>query len=121
VAGEALADAYIGHAFVTSGKSLHNLHLCHPIWIRIDEPAISATSWLNWSDDLVDGETVEATHVVMHKNPGCGCCDLWAEHLRSYGFTVESIEDPGILSFKADRNIPRPLMVLKPIEIFLAR
>jgi hypothetical protein len=26
------------------------------------------------------------------------------------GFTVESIEDPGILSFKADRNIPRPLM-----------
>jgi hypothetical protein len=57
---------------------------------------------LAWSDDLVDGETVEATHVVMHKNPGCGCCDLWAEHLRSYGFTVESI-------------------VLKPIEIFLAR
>lgn len=65
---------------------------------------------LAWSDDLVDGETVESTHVVMHKNPGCGCCDLWAEHLRSHGFTVESIEDPGILGFKADRNIPRPLM-----------
>jgi hypothetical protein len=65
---------------------------------------------LAWSDDLVDGENVESTHVVMHKNPSCGCCDLWAEHLRSYGFTVESIEDPEIVSFKADRNIPGPLM-----------
>jgi len=65
---------------------------------------------LAWADDLADGESVESTHVVMHKNPGCGCCDLWAEHLRSYGFTVESIEDPGILGFKADRNIPGPLM-----------
>ncbi len=62
------------------------------------------------SDDLADGETVESTHLVMHKNPGCGCCDLWAEHLRSYGFTVESMDDPEILGFKVDRNIPRPLM-----------
>jgi hypothetical protein len=63
-----------------------------------------------WSDDQADSETIEATHVVMHKNPGCGCCDLWADHMRSYGFTVESIEDPRILSFKAERNIPGPLM-----------
>ena len=65
---------------------------------------------LAWSDDLVDGETAESTHVVMHKNPGCGCCAVWAEHLRSYGFTVESIEDAQIVTFKADQNIPRPLM-----------
>ena len=65
---------------------------------------------LVWSDDIVEEESVESTHVVMHKNPGCGCCDLWAEHLRSYGFTVESTEDPKILDFKADRNIPGPLM-----------
>jgi hypothetical protein len=63
-----------------------------------------------WSDEQVDSEVVESSHVVMHKNPGCGCCDLWAEHLRSYGFTVESIEDPRILEFKADRHIPGPLM-----------
>jgi hypothetical protein len=63
-----------------------------------------------WSDDGVDNETVESTHVTMHKNPGCGCCDLWADHLRSYGFTVESIEDSNILAFKADRHIPGALM-----------
>jgi hypothetical protein len=63
-----------------------------------------------WADDPADSEVADATHVVMHKNPGCGCCDLWADHLRSHGFTVESIEDYEILEFKADRNIPGPLM-----------
>lgn len=49
-------------------------------------------------------------HIRMHKNPGCGCCDVWAEHLREHGFTVESQPDPGILDFKAEHGIPRPLM-----------
>ena len=63
-----------------------------------------------WSDDPVDSDSAESIHVLMHKNPGCGCCDVWADHLRSFGFTVESTEDPGILEFKAKRNIPGPLM-----------
>lgn len=66
---------------------------------------------LAWSDDDADdGQSDQSSHIVMHKNPGCGCCDVWAEHLRSCGFTVESTEDPEILNFKAERNIPRPLM-----------
>jgi hypothetical protein len=52
----------------------------------------------------------EATHVSMHKNPGCSCCDKWAEHMRSYGFVVDIEADPEILNFKAKYNIPRPLM-----------
>jgi hypothetical protein len=63
-----------------------------------------------WSDDAAENEADESTHVVMHKNPGCGCCDIWADHLRSHGFTVESTENPGILEFKADYSIPGPLM-----------
>jgi hypothetical protein len=52
----------------------------------------------------------DAMQVVMHKNPGCGCCEIWADHLRAHGFTVVSVPDPDILQFKADRAIPRPLM-----------
>ena len=72
---------------------------------------------LAFSDEPVDGETADSMHVVMHKNPGCGCCDVWADHLRSFGFTVESKEDPKILEFKADRNISRPLMSCHTADI----
>lgn len=70
-----------------------------------------------WSDEPADDEVVASTHIVMHKNPGCGCCDLWADHLRTFGFTVESIEDPGILDFKAERSIPGPLMSCHTAEV----
>ena len=73
---------------------------------------ISSSVWSDDSvnDDTAHSESADPTHVVMHKNPGCGCCDIWADHLRAHGFTVESTEDPNILSFKAERNIPGPLM-----------
>ena len=48
-------------------------------------------------------------HVMMHKNPGCGCCDLWADHLRAHGFTVDTKEDPQIFALKDSRGIPQPL------------
>lgn len=63
-----------------------------------------------WADDTATEEGAEATHVIMHKNPGCGCCDVWADHLRAFGFTVASTEDPRILEFKAAHGIPGPLM-----------
>jgi len=54
--------------------------------------------------------TADAMHVAMHKNPGCGCCEAWADHLRAFGFTVESLPDPDIIDFKEKQGIPRPLM-----------
>jgi len=29
--------------------------------------------------------------VVMHKDPNCGCCSAWAEHLEANGFRVKTI------------------------------
>lgn len=29
--------------------------------------------------------------VVMHKDPNCGCCGLWAEHLQANGFRVKTV------------------------------
>lgn len=63
-----------------------------------------------WAEDPPVSDAAASVHVVMHKNPGCGCCDLWAEHLRSHGFTVESIDDPKIFAFKEEKNIPASLM-----------
>jgi hypothetical protein len=27
--------------------------------------------------------------VTVYKNPSCGCCGRWVEHMRDAGFTVE--------------------------------
>ena len=29
-----------------------------------------------------------ATEAVMHRDPGCGCCEKWVEHMRKAGFDV---------------------------------
>jgi hypothetical protein len=56
-----------------------------------------------------DGTDAADVHVMMHKNPGCGCCDIWADHLREHGFTVSVKEDPQIFELKEQRGIPGPL------------
>lgn len=69
---------------------------------------LSSIAFCGEQEGLDEGH--DANHVEIHKNPGCACCDVWADHLRSYGFTVKSIEDPKILGFKANYSIPGPLM-----------
>lgn len=67
----------------------------------------------SFADEALPSAAVDSSnadsHIVMHKNPGCGCCDAWAEHMRSFEFTVEIIEDPKIYDLKDSRGIPQPL------------
>ena len=51
-------------------------------------------------------DTGDAPHVVMHKDPTCGCCEKWADHLRAHGFTVDSRPSDDMLTIKKLRNIP---------------
>jgi len=55
--------------------------------------------------------------VRMRKNPGCGCCDKWAEHMQANGFRVESQEDPGIYEYKQQLGIPRELVSCHTAEV----
>ena len=69
----------------------------------------AATVWAEDNNAEVAADD-NSIHVAMRKNPGCNCCDLWADHLREHGFSVTSREDPRILLFKLERSIPDPLM-----------
>lgn len=44
--------------------------------------------------------------MVVHKNPGCVCCDLWAQHLRGHGFTVLVKETAELAAFKKKVGVP---------------
>ncbi len=49
----------------------------------------------------------QLSEVVIYKNPGCLCCDKWAEHLEENGFEIASIEEHNdIMAFKESKNIP---------------
>lgn len=68
-------------------------------------------------DSTTTQVAVESLHVDAHKNPGCGCCEVWADHLRSFGFKLDMVPDENILQFKAERQIPRALMSCHTVMI----
>lgn len=44
--------------------------------------------------------------VVMHKDPNCGCCGRWAEHLAANGFRVKTVMAGDMQSVKRRFGVP---------------
>jgi hypothetical protein len=49
-------------------------------------------------------ETLPA--MVVFRDPGCGCCHKWVEHLRANGFTVTVNDAPRMKAVKAHFGVP---------------
>lgn len=47
--------------------------------------------------------------VVVHKDPNCGCCGKWAEHMRANGFKVKEIATTAMGAIKRDAGVPQAL------------
>ena len=45
----------------------------------------------------------------VSKDPNCGCCSGWVEHVRASGFSVEVVELADLAPLKARLKIPRRL------------
>jgi len=48
--------------------------------------------------------------VKLYKNPNCGCCDIYGEHLRSHGFEVQLIARTDMASIKRKFGVPEKLV-----------
>jgi hypothetical protein len=57
----------------------------------------------------VRAAAAELPEVVVHKDPTCGCCTAWAEHLRRAGFPVEVVGTADIAGVKARLGVPASL------------
>lgn len=44
--------------------------------------------------------------VLVHKDPACGCCHLWVEHLRKAGFQVEARDEDDLNPIKQRLGVP---------------
>jgi hypothetical protein len=44
--------------------------------------------------------------VEVYKDPTCGCCSQWVEHLKAAGFTVRTTESNDMDAFKDKQGVP---------------
>lgn len=44
--------------------------------------------------------------VLVHKSPGCVCCELWVKHLRGNGFKVRVNETTALAAIKKQVGVP---------------
>ncbi|HEY9459501.1 MAG TPA: DUF411 domain-containing protein [Paralcaligenes sp.] len=47
--------------------------------------------------------------VTLYKNPDCGCCDRYAQYLRSNGFEVQTINTDNLSKIKRAHAVPEKL------------
>lgn len=47
--------------------------------------------------------------LTMYKDPNCGCCGKWAEHMRENGFSVKEISSAEMGAVKRDAGVPQKL------------
>ena len=55
--------------------------------------------------------------VVVHRDPSCGCCGAWAEHLRRAGFPVKIVETGDINAIKQRLGVPADLISCHTAEV----
>ncbi len=47
--------------------------------------------------------------MTVHKDPSCGCCLAWVQHLKGAGFTVSVVETDRLDTVKARLGVPHEL------------
>lgn len=47
--------------------------------------------------------------VTVYKDPNCGCCTAWIEHLREAGYKVKSVDSDDMASIKKRLGVPKDL------------
>jgi len=55
--------------------------------------------------------------VVVTKDPNCGCCGGWVDHMRAAGFPVEVVTTPQVNRVKARLGVPDDLASCHTAEV----
>ena len=55
--------------------------------------------------------------VTVTKDPSCGCCGAWVDHMRAAGFTVDVVDTPEINRVKVRLGVPQDLASCHTAEV----
>jgi len=53
--------------------------------------------------------SLRAATITVFKDPNCGCCKSWVEHLRKHGFTVIARDTADVDAVKRTARVPQSL------------
>lgn len=62
-------------------------------------------------------ESADDAALTAHKDPNCGCCSGWVQHLRDAGFTVPVQETADLDSVRARLGLPPELTACHTAEV----
>jgi hypothetical protein len=55
--------------------------------------------------------------MTVAKDPSCGCCGAWIDHVRAAGFPVEVLETPEVNRLKVRLGVPQALASCHTAEV----
>ena len=55
------------------------------------------------------GEAARQPVIDVYKDPTCGCCSKWVDHMREQGFAVRTTDTRDLEAFKASHGVPRQM------------
>jgi hypothetical protein len=58
---------------------------------------------------LVGGPLTAAPALIVHKDPNCGCCGAWVDHLRKAGLAAEVRLETDMSAVKVRLGVPQDL------------
>lgn len=58
---------------------------------------------------LATAGVAQATEIIVHKSPWCGCCSKWIAHVAQHGFTVKIVETEEMAAVKKRLGVPEKL------------
>ncbi len=59
--------------------------------------------------EWLQAQSRAAPAMVVYKDPNCGCCKLWVDHVRAAGFAVATRDTSDIASIKQRYGVPTSL------------
>lgn len=59
----------------------------------------------------------QAADMVVYKDPSCGCCGAWIEHIKANGISVDVRESDDMSTIKAQLGVPEGLQSCHTAQI----
>ena len=80
-----------------------NKRFLRPFALGLSVVALALTTGAAPVSPIVSPKTPTIT---VYKDPGCGCCKNWIEHLIKHGYRVDAKDTPGMTEVKRTLGIP---------------